>query len=238
MNNSEPNHKHRNFKGQLPDEAIVCFTRKHWVQLFPYIFTALLVCVFALYLPFLVGRKELEPLLTSGGFFVLSSIIIGAITYALHYIFTKIFNYYLRIILITNQRVIDLNKTLFINDQRLTIMLSEIQDISMERMGIMQTIFNYGTINIVISGVTKTKPLHRIPNPDYHFRKIVQARQEYMNRLATVTRDSAVNVTENIYAQQNAFRPLPVEAPELAENVVTRERIFQPITTDAVLPLQ
>ncbi len=229
--------KHRNFKGQLPDETIVCFTRKHSVQVIPYIFAALIVSVVTLFLPFIIDQKSLIAALGQGGFFVLGSMVIFAFTYATHFLFTKIFNYYLRIFLVTNQRIIDLHKTLFITDQRLTVMLSEIQDVSMDKIGIMQTIFNYGTLNIVVSGTAQTKSIHRIPNPDYHFRKIVQARQEYMNRIVLLQgqkynepsppHEQWGSVTPQTQAQdavamRSIFRPLPVESPAV----------------DALLPLQ
>lgn len=229
--------KHRNFKGQLPDETIVCFTRKHSIQVVPYIVAAFIVSMVSIALPFAVSQQPLIDALGQSGFFTLGSIVIFALTYATHFLFTKIFNYYLRIFLVTNQRIIDLHKTLFITDQRLTVMLSEIQDVSMDKVGIIPTLLNYGTLNIVVSGTSQTKSIHRIPNPDYHFRKIVQARQEYMNRIARLQGAQSaqpehaqeqwgsvagLDGSSGAVPMRSIFRPLPVES----------------VASDAVLPLQ
>lgn len=229
--------KHRNFKGQLPDEKIVCFTRKHAVHIFPAIIALVLATIVTIALPFLIDQKAMTAVLGKSGFFIFGSILIFCVTYATHFLFSKIFNYYLRIFIVTNERVVDLNKTLFMNDHMLTVMLSEIQDISMDKVGLMQSIFNYGTLNIVVSGTDQTKSIHRIPNPHYHLRKIVQARQEYTNKLASLGGqfyNNAENESTRIqYAPvlpepqtritiRSIFKPLPVEAP----------------ASDAVLPHQ
>lgn len=170
------------FKGQTKHEEVLCFTRKHWVLIVPYIvvFIILILCV-ALIFSY-VGIPEAKSYLGGDTYIVIMTIGVFSITFLLHHIFIKIFNYYLKVFIITNTRVIELNKTLYFVDDRDTIDLSDIQDLSMQKEGIMHTILDYGQLRIIIASLSKEKLVKYIPNPDYYFRKIVKTKQAYMEK--------------------------------------------------------
>jgi len=102
------------------------------------------------------------------------------ITYYFHRFFLRFFAYYLQIMIVTNFRVIQLDQTLFLNRNRDSIDLPEIQDIVIRQSGIFKTILNYGELIITLSSAHSSKTLTCIPNPEYFFRKINKTKREYI----------------------------------------------------------
>lgn len=176
----------RNFKGQLADEEVIAFTRKHWLRIIPNMLGLVFLLVAPIVLSVVLSNYKVRETVGEGGFFFLVGSYVLATTYAFHVMFVRIFNYFLRIFIVTNHRIVDLNKTLFFQDHRSTILLSEIQDVSMDKKGIWATIFNYGQIDVMISGSQQISTFRYLPNPDYQFRKIIKSRQEYILKLSTV----------------------------------------------------
>lgn len=169
----------RNFNGQQANEEVVAFTRHHWILVFPYLL-GVLVLIFILGLSFLLPvRAWLVDVFTQEVYEVLSLVLIFAVTYFLHRIFTQIFNYYLRIVIITNFRVIDLDKTLVFNDTRDALDLSKVQDVILKKDGLMQTLFNYGDLELTMPAVNLVKTLKYVPNPDQYYHKLNEVRMRY-----------------------------------------------------------
>ncbi|MBP9718001.1 hypothetical protein KBD59_01770 [Candidatus Gracilibacteria bacterium] len=175
----------RYFKGQLPNEEVLCFTRKHWMVIMPYFVGLGLVFSTIILSMTLINFKELNSFLGDVPYHMLMFLGTTILTYLLHLSFIKILNYYLKTVIVTNMRIIDMNKTLFFCDRKDTIDLGEVQDISMGREGIIHTLFDYGEINITLSASAQTKILHYIPNPNYYFRKIVKTKQAYVSQFMT-----------------------------------------------------
>lgn len=170
----------RNFKGQNKNEVVICFTRKHWIVLLPHFvifsFFVILTIIF-----FAVIRSEmLASVITPPTYRVIALAIIIGQSYLLHRFFLRLFNYYLQVLIITSQRVVQLHQTIFFNRNRDSVDLPEIQDLMLKQNGLIKTIFNYGEIEIVLSSAHATKDLHHIPNPEYYFKKINKTKATFM----------------------------------------------------------
>lgn len=162
----EIDNTNRNFKGQQKNEVVLCFCRKHWIVLVPHFIGALLIAVG---LTFFISSS-----------FFWSPVVIAGLTYYLHYFFVRFFNYYLKIVIVTNFRVIHLDQTLYFHRNRDSIDLPEIQDIVIQQNGIIKTLFNYGEIIITLSSAHASKTLACVPNPEYYFRKINKTKRDYI----------------------------------------------------------
>lgn len=169
----------RHFKGQQKNETVHCFCRKHWIVIFPYLLGFVAVAILTLSLLFF-WADDLARQLAPPTYRITMGILILALTFGLHRFFTKLLNYYLQIIIITNFRVIVLEQTLFFTSNRDSIDLPEIQDIVVRRDGILKTLLNYGEIIITLSSAHATKVLYCVPNPEYHFQKINKTKREYI----------------------------------------------------------
>ncbi|PJC36815.1 hypothetical protein CO046_03815 [Candidatus Peregrinibacteria bacterium CG_4_9_14_0_2_um_filter_53_11] len=167
----------RNFKGQLHDEEVLCFTRQHWVVFLQHIFIYLIIGLLFLGYTFLIATDLVSSLLGEAGITTARLLVVAASIYPLHRFFIGIFNYYLKTIVITDHRVVQLDKTLYLNDNRDAVGLVEIQDVTMKQHGIMQTLLDYGSIELVVSSPGELKCFKYVPNPGYHFRKINKAKR-------------------------------------------------------------
>lgn len=168
----------RNFKGQQKNEVVQCFTRRHWIVLAPYFLAALIMAIIIPSYILFVDHPSLRSFFDITMYRVLAFAAVLLVTHFLHYFFLRLFNYYLQIVVITNSRVIHLNQTLYFQRERDSIDLPEIQDIVIQRRGILKTLLNYGEITITLSSAHATKTLTHIPNPDYYFRKLNKIKSE------------------------------------------------------------
>lgn len=177
---TELDNTNRNFKGQMKTEEVVCFCRKHWIVILLHIGVFLLVCVLFFLFLALADKGIFTDILGKSGYRIMAFVTMAVLTYFFHRFFLKLFNYYLQILIVTNYRIVELDKTVFLKDSRDAIDLPEIQDITMKQNGIFQTIFDYGELCIILSSVGQPIKLRFIPNPDYHFRKINSTKREYI----------------------------------------------------------
>ncbi|MEK7528417.1 MAG: hypothetical protein AAB592_01490 [Patescibacteria group bacterium] len=174
------NNTNLSFRGQLAHETVLSFCRKHWVVLFPHIIGLVLFGVLVLGTFILLPKATLYSFISSYAYRIVSLVLVGFSTYYLHKIFVNILNYFFRLLIVTNYRVVGIDKTVFFNDLRDTIDLSQIQDSVMHKTGFLQSMLNYGEVHIMLSAVSTRKVFSYIPNPDYHFRKINKTKREYI----------------------------------------------------------
>ena len=162
----------RNFKGQFEDELVLCFFRKHWIAILPRLLAlVLLMCLLVLGVRYFL-------LLTRQTLFVDVLVVTShiVITYLIHRQFLAIFHYFLYTVLITNYRVVGVDKSVFFRDSKNSVDLSKIQDIRKVQNGIFENILNFGTLTIILSG---THDITLVPRPDYQFKKINKVKQTY-----------------------------------------------------------
>lgn len=174
----------RNFKGQLEFEEVQCFYRKHWIVLLKDFFGFIL---FLIILGITAHNfKSIHDFFLQDSFFIafLAFSLVGLFTLYIHKFFLRMIRYFLDIVIITNYRIVILDKSLYLRDSKDAIDLHKIQDIEKLQDGILRKICKFGNLVIILSATSNTKTLKFTPNPDYHFRKINELKREYIqNRL-------------------------------------------------------
>lgn len=168
----------RNFRGQQSLEEVICFWRKHPVVLLrPFLinnglFLASIVGLFYIVSTGVLAESVTLKIITLGIFTLMT------ITH--HVFFTRLFHYYLDIVIITNYRVIDLRKSVFLQDDKEIIDLHEIQDIKKNQDGILANFLNYGNIKIATASLSTSMTLRSIPRPEYYLNQINQTKRHYI----------------------------------------------------------
>lgn len=187
----------KNFKGQQKTEVVLCFCRKHWIVLFAHLigFFVFLAAVFYFFME--VSSASITSFFSPQTYKGIAALLVLGFTYYIHRFFLRFFNYYLQTMIITNYRVIELHQTLYFVRQRNSIDLPEIQDIIINREGVIPTLLNYGEITIILSSAHATKTFYCVPNPEYFFRKINKTKREYIMR-------RRMEKTEGEHAGKNA----------------------------------
>ena len=175
----------KHFKGQMANEEVLCFCRKHWIVIAHYLAGLPILWVILLTIGFLDKGKIAEALGEAVYETIAIYIVIFA-TYLNHRIFIRIFNYYLQTVIITNYRIVDIDKSLFFKDQRSTLDVKEVQDLVLKKAGFFRTILDFGEIDILLSSVSEPHCLRYVPHPEYHFRKINKTKREYIDTRNTM----------------------------------------------------
>lgn len=168
------------FKGQQEKEEFVCFVRQHWITL---VKEFLYLAIFALILYFtlanidaikeiLRGNREMKLLFATA--FLIGTIFI-------HRFFTRILNFYLHIGIITDMRIIDHQKTIFLKDTMDSIDMAQIQNIERLGEGVLPSLLGYGDIRIFLSASSAVKTLQYVPNVKFHFRCISRQKEARQN---------------------------------------------------------
>jgi len=205
------NNTNRHFKGQHNTEAVQCFCRKHWIILTKdflgfFIFIGLLVLT-AIYLKPIYNFFVQDSLVIN----LLAFSIVGFFTLYVHRFFLRIIQYFLEIVIVTNYRIVVLNKSLFLKDSKDATDLPKIQDIQKRQNGILKNLFRFGDLEITLSSSSTTKILNHVPNPDYHFRKINKLKREYIKERLGQSRQNKERI-----AKEQAKHPFnePIFAAE------------------------
>jgi len=173
--------KDRNFRGQGPNEHVLAFCRKHWIAFFHNIATFALFI--ALTFIFMANTGFLENIFSPGLYEAVTLIAGALMIYYVHYFFQKLIEHYLSVVIITDMRLILINKSAFFVNDKEYIDLLNIQDVHKCQTGFLQNILGFGDLQIRLSMMSATGvELTHIPNPDYHARLINKARVAYLEQ--------------------------------------------------------
>jgi len=178
MNPDITDNTNRNFRGQQRLEEVICFCRKHPIILLkPFLINNLLFIASLVGIFYMISTGILVD---NTPVKLLAVVIFTLMTVTHHVFFTRLFHYYLDIVIVTNYRVIDLKKSVFLQDDKEIIDLHEIQDIKKIQVGILSNLLNYGSIKIATASLSTSMTLHSIPRPEYYLNQINQTKRHYI----------------------------------------------------------
>lgn len=151
---------------QRPDERVVLFLRRHWIAPFTIAAVtvlllgvpAILALLFQTDLLIWLQRPALGPLT-----------ILVAVIYAMGiWLLTAIefTDYYLDTWIVTTERVINIEQEGLFKRTASELHLGNIQDVTSEIKGFLETMLGYGDVLIQTAGKTERFNFERIPNPD------------------------------------------------------------------------
>lgn len=169
------------FPGQNPGETLQFYYRQHWIRLMR-TFHLIIVgtALYALALWLLVGMPDDDTrrlLLTFSSF---------AHLFLQLLILARFYRYFLYVIVVTDQKIYRIKKTLVAVDDRQTIDLWSLSDVTMHQHGLFQNIFGFGTL--VLHGNEELR-IHFTPRIRDQLHKIsvlrAQARRRAMGGLPT-----------------------------------------------------
>lgn len=167
----------KNFKGQLDNEVVQCYFRRHWIKIIP----AILVipfCWAAYILTFFYW-----PIVLQSGSFMAAFALLGLIlvTAIMHYEFLNVFHYFLNTVIITNSRIVLVDKSVFFRDSRTAIDLTKIQDVQKRQNGLFPYVLKYATLVVSLSSGDPIT-IDFTPQPDFQFKKINEVKKMYSER--------------------------------------------------------
>ena len=154
-----------NFIHQKLYERIVYQIRKHLIILMPALFGWLVLLAIPLLVRWLVNQM-FPDFLNDSSLYPLMILFIS--TYYLSvglFLFTYFIDFYLDLLVITNDRLINIKQRGLFSCKISEVDLYQIEDITSEVDGIFASFFNYGTLTIQTSGAMGHFVMENIPNP-------------------------------------------------------------------------
>ncbi|MFA5128241.1 MAG: PH domain-containing protein [Patescibacteria group bacterium] len=150
-------------------EKVLHKLRRHPFTFLP---TALFFAVL-LILPIAIGfliKTQLSTWLANEAIFT-ALILLGSIYYigALIFFFTNFVDFYLDLLVVTNDRLVDMEQNGLFSRTVAEVDLYQIQDVTSEIKGVFATLFNYGDMTIQTAGSVPKFIVHNIKDP-HHLR--------------------------------------------------------------------
>lgn len=168
--------KDRHFRGQAHEEEVLAFCRKHWTSLFHefflFIFILVLIVLFALYF------RAISEVFTPGLLHLLMLVVGTILTYYVHRFFLVLLKHYLTVIIITDQRVLSITRSLYFVNEKESVDLSTMRDVHKYQSGFLENMFNFGDLKITLGTSPTCIELSSIPNPEFHLRLINKTKQQ------------------------------------------------------------
>ncbi len=173
-----PDHSHIDFTHV--DEKCLLFFRRHGIYLF---FILTRYWLFAMVT--LIGIIFIQRLVANaGGYGILASseflmVVMAYLLIIIHAFFLTCINYFLDFIMVTNKRVIEVHKSVFLREEMNEIPFDFIRAIHHEKRGILANVLNFGMLNIE-SNVYQRISMHFIPKSDRKATKISEIHGDYI----------------------------------------------------------
>ncbi len=156
-----------------PGEQIILVVHKHWFVFLARVLglaltaiiplAALFIFWFGNFLPDLRLATETSPadlwslaIFLGAGWFLIIWMMLGAV----------FADYYLDAVILTNQRLLDIEQFGFFARDLATLPHQNIQDIKVEIFGFFPTLLHYGDLHIQTAGMTKEARVRDLPQPE------------------------------------------------------------------------
>jgi len=146
-------------------EKIEAVLRRHPITFLPVVGLYLLLAVLPVGLYFLF--RSTTPAIFESPFWFPIVILIAAIYYLslLLFFYSQFIDYYLDILVITNDRIVDVDQKGLFARTVSELDLFKVQDVTSETKGFIATMFNYGNVYVQTAAAVERFTAEDIPNP-------------------------------------------------------------------------
>lgn len=152
------------FKPLGPNEEILLFLRAHPIINIPWITIAFLLAVVPI--PLIPLLDSIFPsFLTLPVEYKIVSIALYFLI-ILGYILINFLRWFYNIGIVTNENIVDLDYTQVVQVHLSATVIEKVEDVSYKQSGFIQTLFNYGNIDVQTAGTTSNIEFFNVPEPD------------------------------------------------------------------------
>jgi uncharacterized membrane protein YdbT with pleckstrin-like domain len=150
--------KRVSFETQEVKETIVLLLRKHWATNVPWVAVAVALALAPLVL-------QTFPLLVFLPFRFQVVAIVMWYLFTLAFILESFLSWYFNVYLVTDERLVDVDFYSLIYKRISETKIDRIQDVSYSQGGIVESVFNYGTVTIQTAGEVPEFEFTSVPRP-------------------------------------------------------------------------
>lgn len=159
------------FEGEETDEEVFIVLRSHPITNVGWV----LMTVFIILLPF-IGLVALFVRQTADLPFSLATAVAGFFVWtliALGIAFQQYLHWYFNLYILTNRRVVDIDFFGLFHRQISQTHLTNVQDITFSKGGILQNFLDFGNMNLQTAGTETNFEFHNIPDPETNQKHVV-----------------------------------------------------------------
>lgn len=161
------------FETQQDDEVVILFLRQHIIVNVPWILLTLLMIV-APFIVFPLLLKAVAPFfVVSAGYMII--IILGWYLATFGFAFASFLRWFFNIYIVSNERIVDIDFIHLLYKQFSEAQLVNIQDITFKTGGIVETMFNFGSVYIQTASEIPNFEFLAVPNPEQIVKIISEA---------------------------------------------------------------
>lgn len=181
------------------EEKLLADVRKHWLGRTSIIvtggFVVVLLLTMAVAIPGLVKGNtlglpsQMRGLITT--IFILAAILVGVGTYISYWVYNH------SRMLITDQNVIELRQMSLFSHKISHLNMINVEDVTVIKRGILQTVLNYGLIQIETAGEKDNFAFPNTPNPDAYRRMVINCHERAIERIGQMGPMQRVSITHN-----------------------------------------
>lgn len=161
------------FETQQDDETVILFLRQHLIVNVPWILLTLLLLLAPIVLFPLLLQAIAPFILLSGGYAVV--MLLGWYLVTFGFAFASFLRWFFNIYIVTNERVVDIDFIHLLYKQFSEAQLLNIQDITFKTGGVVETMFNFGSVYIQTASEVPNFEFISVPNPEQIVKIISQA---------------------------------------------------------------
>lgn len=159
------------FPGQRDGENIEMYMRKHFIALLVPVLFLILLGTFIGVL-FNYWWDHLHTNLSDDANMLFLLLFATGLLFILHTLFIRIINHFLAVVVITDNRIIDMRCTSLLSRERDMVELVRIQDLRVVQVGLFKRLFNFGSIVIHDASGHEIFTFNRIARPHKYFNTI------------------------------------------------------------------
>jgi hypothetical protein len=151
------------------EEKVLMEVRKHWLAICIHAIVLTILALVPLAIAPLVLQYLFPDLASEEGNLLETMYLFGAAAW-LWFVWVMFFvawtNYYLDVLVITNKRLIDMEQFVLFSRDEVTIPLTNIEDIKIEVIGFLATVFRFGNLQIQTAGAERETITKNIRRPE------------------------------------------------------------------------
>lgn len=170
---------HRYFETQEKSEKVILIVRLHWsVLILPFVYGTLATAVIVGFAYLALQNGFSSASIPFAGL-IFRAVLSLSFLFGTFYIFSSWLTRYLNVFILTNEHIVDIKQIAFFSRKISTLALDSIEDVAIQKKGLLPSLFDFGDIMIQTAGELPNFVLKRIADPEGIQRAIMEAKENY-----------------------------------------------------------
>ena len=166
------------FPGQNESEHYLFYFRRHPMRLY-FDMIKMVVQMAAIYFViYFLWLYHHQVLLHTFAGQVIGLFVIGYVNYVIFRFSFRVLEYFLRIYVVTDERIVEFKSNFFTIRDTENLALSEIQDMQVICQGFLRNFFHFGNLRVILSATNSDKVFHDVPHPHTLMARLIKIKVE------------------------------------------------------------